>query len=42
MEGEGEATKNLVSITAGLLKLQDGKEGIQSFLQKRKANFVGK
>ncbi len=42
MEGEGEATKNLVSITAGLLKSQDGKEGIQSFLQKRKANFVGK
>ena len=42
MEGEGEATKNLVSITAGLLKSQDGKEGIQSFLQKRKANFVSK
>ncbi len=42
MEGEGEATKNLVSITAGLLKSQDGKEGIQSFLEKRKANFLGK
>lgn len=42
MEGEREATKNLVSITAGLLNSQDGKEGIQSFLEKRKANFLGK
>jgi enoyl-CoA hydratase/carnithine racemase len=41
MEGEGEATKNLISITTGLLKSQDGKEGIQSFLEKRKANFIG-
>ncbi|TGK06450.1 crotonase/enoyl-CoA hydratase family protein [Leptospira fletcheri] len=42
LEGEKEAAKDLLPITLNLMETQDGAEGVQSFLEKRKANFQGK
>jgi enoyl-CoA hydratase len=42
VEGETEALKDLIPIARELMQTKDAKEGLQSFVERRKAKFIGK
>lgn len=42
VEGEEAALKELIPLARQLMQTEDAKEGLQSFLERRKANFIGK